>query len=78
MSKHLQGLITLELGNFGDTDIKTKVDELFGDWNAQSEYELIPSEIFAQIDWDICLSMYVQCVLSYHGHRILVLNMWLA
>ena len=54
MSLWFEDLVILELGNDGDSDIDVEVDELFGnEENIEEENEMIPSDIFTQIDWDI-------------------------
>ena len=54
MSLRPKDLVILEPDNDGDSDIDVEVDELFGnEENIEEENEMIPSDIFTQIDWDI-------------------------
>ena len=51
MSLRPEELVILEPGNDGDSDIDVEVDELFGnEENIEEENEMIPSDIFTQID----------------------------
>ena len=58
MSLRPEDLVIIESGNDGDSDIDVEVDELFGnEENIEEENEMIPFEIFTQIDWDIANSV---------------------
>ena len=58
MSLRPEDLVILEPGNDGDRDIDVEGDELFGnEENIEEENEMIPSNIFTQIDWDIANSV---------------------
>ena len=58
MSMRPEDLVILESSSDGDSDIDVEVGELFGiEENIEQENEMISSEIFTQIDWDIADSI---------------------
>ena len=54
MSFRPEDLVIIEAGNCADSDIDVEIDELFGEeGNIENENELVQSEIFTQIEWEI-------------------------